>query len=155
MTYANSRAAATYARLDLESDVSTASPQRLIVMLYDGAIGAMRGALVALAGDDQAARQAQISKAVAIISEGLRPALDPEAGGEIAANLGAIYSYVIQRLIDANRNADAAPIQEALALMGELKEAWDNLVAGPRPLPLPAEVRPLPEARAALSYGRA
>jgi flagellar protein FliS len=147
------RALDTYSRVDVETGVASASPQRLIVMLYDGAIKAIAMAKAALADNDVAARGAAVSKAIAIIDEGLRLALDTEAGGEIAANLLALYDYISNRLLYANLKAHEPSLEEALRLMSELRDAWDTLERQSRaetPQPASAE----PAQRAALSYGR-
>ncbi len=151
MTTLTTRAAATYARLELETSVGAASPQRLIVMLYDGVLRALGAGRAALLRKDAAARGAALSKAIAIIDEGLRPALDLEAGGEIAQNLEALYVYITHRLLQANLKAEIEPLEEAARLLGELKEAWDVVLAEPA---VPVEVAH-PEPRGAMSYGRA
>lgn len=148
------RALDTYARLDVEAGVASASPQRLVVMLYDGAIKAITTAKVALAQNDVAARGAAVSKAIAIIDEGLRLALDMKAGGEIAANLMALYEYISNRLLYANLKGHEPSLDEALRLMSELREAWDALERQSRGEPQPPAEAAEPVQRQALSYGR-
>lgn len=150
------RALSTYARTEIETGVAAASPQRLIVMLYEGAIRSVLAAQAALARGDVAARGAAISKAISIIDEGLRPALDLEAGGEIAANLMALYEYLVHRLLYANLKADEPSLSEALRLLAELKGAWEALerqihATQAADTPQGGQV----PARAALSYGKA
>ncbi len=154
MNTAVDHAVDTYTRLEVETGVAAASPQRLVVMLYDGAVTSLFSAKAALARGDVAARGAAISKAISIVDEGLRPALDPAAGGEIAQNLMALYDYVVNRLLLANLKSDEHSLDEAIALLSELKGAWEALERQTqREQPSredPAE-RP---ARPALSYGR-
>src|SRR5262245_30278333 len=123
MTSKTDRAIATYANVGLETAIAGASPQRLILMLYDGALAAMHSAKAALARKDVAARGVALSRAIAIIDEGLRPALDLQAGGEIAGNLFALYEYVTHRLLYANLKGDEPSIDEAAHLMTELRGA--------------------------------
>ena len=147
------QAAQKYARMEVETGVAAASPQRLIVMLYDGAVRALLGAKAALAAGDVSVRGARISKAISIIDEGLRPAVDPVAGGEIADNLLRLYEYIGNRLLLANLKSDEASLDEAIALLTELKGAWEALERQTT-REQPAE----PEARKpgrAASYGRA
>jgi flagellar protein FliS len=156
MNAAVGRAVDTYSRLEIETGVAAASPQRLILMLYEGAIKAMVTAQAALARGDLAERGAAISKAISIIDEGLRPALDLEAGGEIAANLMALYEYLVNRLLYANLKGHEQSLDEALRLLTELKGAWETLERQSHAAraPEPAEAAPdIP--RAALSYGKA
>lgn len=155
MNAAAGRAVDTYRRLEVETGVAAASPQKLVIMLYAGAIEAVLNARTALARDDVAGRGAAISKAISIIDEGLRATLDLESGGEIAANLMDLYEYVAHRLLYANLKADAASLDEAAHLLTELKSAWDALdrqanvrAAGPEEATAEAP-------RPALSYGKA
>jgi flagellar secretion chaperone FliS len=154
MTAIVEQAAQKYARLEVETGVAAASPQRLIVMLYDGAVRSLLGAKAALAAGDIGARGAKISKAISIIDEGLRPAVDPAAGGEIAQNLLGLYEYIVNRLLLANLKSDEASLDEAIALLTELKGAWEMLE---RQSVREQAAVPQPEARVpglAASYGR-
>jgi flagellar protein FliS len=125
------RAASTYAKLDVEAGVLGASPQVLIVMLYDGAIRAILSARAALEAKDHATKGPALSKAIGIIDEGLKPALDLEAGGEIAANLAALYEYMTRKLMLANLRNDLGALDEVVRLLQELKSAWESLVSRP------------------------
>jgi len=149
------RALETYTRLDVETGVAAASPQRLVVMLYDGAIKAVVSAKAALARDDVPARGAGISKAISIIDQGLRSALDLNAGGDIAGNLMALYDYIVNRLLYANLKEDEASLDEAVRLLHELRGAWEALERSSRPDGGEPQQSQEPERRAALSYGRA
>jgi flagellar secretion chaperone FliS len=145
----------SYTRTDLETGVEAASPQRLVVMLYDGAIRSMLAAKAALASGDIGQRGEALSKAISIIDEGLRPALDLNAGGEIASNLLALYEYVSNLLLYANLKGQEAPLDEALRLMTELRGAWEQLERSSRPQPSPGPTTAEAPRAPALSYGRA
>ena len=53
--------------------------------------------------------------------------LDHEAGGAIARNLDALYDYLGRRLLQANVRDDVEAIDEALALLRQIKSAWDGI----------------------------
>lgn len=120
------RAAATYQTVQ----VTSRSPLELVVMLYDGAIRALGQARDAIGRRDLVAKRAAMNRAVDIVQH-LQSTLDMEAGGEIAANLDALYSYVIERLLEANRRTDQAPVEEAVRLLSTLREAWAQIAEGP------------------------
>ncbi len=147
------RAVDMYARTDLETRVEAASPQRLIIMLYDGAIKAMLGAKAAFSSGEIGVRGESISKAISIVEEGLRAALDRNAGGDIAANLDNLYEHISNRLLYANLKSHEASIDEALKLMVDLRSAWEQLDDA-RPAPA-SRSAPESSRAAALSYGRA
>lgn len=129
MTAVIDRGASTYAKLDMETGVATATPQMLIVMLYDGAIKAIASARAELMRKDFAAKGRQLSKAIGIIDEGLKLSLDLEAGGEIAANLAALYDYMTRQLMVANLHDDVAILDEVTRLLRDLKGAWESLIS--------------------------
>jgi flagellar protein FliS len=131
-----------YAKVGVETGVVAASPHKLIVMLFDGALVALATALHHMkAGNIQGKGQA-ISKAITIIDSGLRASLDHKAGGEIAANLDALYEYMSNRLMTANLQNQPDLIEEVQRLMQDLKGAWEQInpaAAAPQPaMPLQA-----------------
>lgn len=130
-------AANAYARVGLESDVIAASPHQLIVLLYEGAEHAVRLALRHMQEGDMMKKGAAISKAGNIIQEGLRAALDASKGGELAAQLDALYLYMDQRITLAHLQNDPAPLHEVLGLLRELREAWQQIGTASRPAQTP------------------
>jgi flagellar protein FliS len=107
--------------------VTTATPEKLVVLLYDGALQALSRAEHALAtGRPQAAGPA-LGKALAIVWE-LRASLDWEQGGDIAKNLGSLYGFVSDRIIKANVEQVKEPIGEARSVLAKLKEGWDGII---------------------------
>jgi flagellar protein FliS len=113
-----------YANVGLETGIASASPHKLIVMLYDGALVALLSAKTNIAANNIAAKGSAISKAITIIDNGLRASLDKEAGGEIAANLDALYDYMSRRLLHANLKNDVPAIDEVHRLLSDLRGAW-------------------------------
>ena len=99
---------------------------RLIEMLYGALLGKLSKARLACGLRQRADFGTYIGEALAIIAE-LRNALNPEQGGEIAERLDALYSFSAQRLVEANLELEAGPIEEVSALIGEIKTAWDGI----------------------------
>lgn len=126
--YTNSRNAVhAYANVGLETGVVAASPHQLIVMLYEGAEFAVRMAIRHMNEGEIAKKSAAISKASSIILDGLKAALDPQQGGEIAQRLGALYDYMNNRLMLAHVKNQTAPLEEVLGLLRELRGAWQQI----------------------------
>lgn len=141
-----------YGKVQVDTGVSAASPHQLISMLYDGALVAIANAKVHLERGDIAARGGAISKAIAIIDEGLKVSINLEAGGELAQNLTALYEYMSYRLLNANLKADREGLDEVAALLRELKSAWDAI--GSAAADKPAATQPAEPPRVAASYGK-
>jgi flagellar secretion chaperone FliS len=123
-------ASTAYRRIGVETGVAAASAHHLVAMLYDGffdAVAQARGALQAGRIEDKGRA---IGRAVRIVEEGLRAALDEQQGGRLAANLKALYSYVALRLTEANLRNDAAALDECVRLIEPLRTAWQAIAPG-------------------------
>jgi flagellar protein FliS len=131
-----------YAKVGLETGVVAASPHKLVVMLFEGAILACNNAIGHMKADQFEQKGAAISKAVQIVDEGLRASLDKSKGGEIAANLDALYGYIVMRLLEANLRNQPEPVQEAVAMLGELKGAWEAIAPSAQAVPAAAPRAP-------------
>ncbi len=118
----------SYQTLSVETGLADASPHKLIEMLYDGAIEAIVRARGALERGDVPTRIAAITKALRIVDEGLKAALDPR-GGELATNLSDLYAYISRRLLTANLQSSDAPLAEAAELLGQLRDGWKGIAA--------------------------
>ncbi|MCC8393189.1 flagellar export chaperone FliS [Paraburkholderia sp. MMS20-SJTR3] len=113
-----------YARVGVETAVMGASPHRLIVLLYQGARQAIAQARMHLQQGNVAERGMAISKAIRIVESGLQSSLNLEVGGEIAARLDALYSYISRRLLEANISQSETMLVEVDRLLATLEEAW-------------------------------
>lgn len=116
-----------YTSVGLETGVQDADPHKLILMLYQGALLAIASARNQMLRKEIAGKGASITKAIAIIDEGLKASLDRNAGGELAQNLSALYDYMCQRLLVANLKNDVAALDEVSHLLSELKGAWETI----------------------------
>lgn len=116
-----------YAKVGIETGVVAASPHKLIVMLYEGAMIAVSMAAQHMRARNIPAKGQAISKAVMIIESGLRASLDKNAGGEIAQSLDSLYEYMGNRLLLANLKNQPEILEEVHGLLSELKSAWDEI----------------------------
>jgi flagellar protein FliS len=109
------------------TQVSTSNPEKILIMLYDGAIKFTRLAIERLAKGDIAGKCCYISKAQAIVAE-LMNTLDHEAGGEQATRLEQLYFYLTNEYVTANINNSAQPLENALGILTTLRDAWVEAV---------------------------
>lgn len=122
--------ASAYRRMSVDTGVPDASPHALIGMLLDGAIESVLRARSALVLHDVSTRTGSITRAVRIVDEGLKASLNP-GGGEIAANLKALYEYITLRLSEANHLADDRALAEVEQLLTTLRTAWQGIADHP------------------------
>lgn len=121
--------AAAYARIAVETGVANARPIELVVMLYDGALLSIACAKQHMAAGNVEAKGQSLSKAIEIITNGLKASLNLEVGGELAGRLAALYDYMCQRLVYANVHDSALTLDEVRSLLVELKEGWEEIGA--------------------------
>lgn len=116
-----------YAKVGVETGVAAASPHKLIVMLYDGALVSLSSAILHMKSGNIPEKGKAISKAILIIDSGLRSSLDMNAGGQIAQNLDALYEYMMTRLIEANLYNRVKNLEEIHNLLFDLKTTWESI----------------------------
>lgn len=126
--FGNTRSAiSAYQKVSIDADVEVADPHRLILLLFSGAQAAIGQARAAMQQKQIAAKGEAISKAIDIISNGLKVSLDMEKGGELAERLNALYEYMIVTLLKANISNDAKALEEVSALIEEIHSAWREI----------------------------
>ena len=130
-------AAGAYRQIGVETGVASASPHQLVLMLFDGFNEAVAQAGAALQLGQIEARGRAIGRAASIVDEGLKGALDVKAGGKLAEDLKALYTYVTLRLTQANLHSDATALDECKRLMEPLRAAWIGIGPASNSAPRP------------------
>jgi len=115
--------AAQYRRQDLE----TATPERVLILLYEGAIRFLGVAEKAMGENDIGKSHTHLIKAQHIIREFMNT-LDFEIGGETARNLYNLYEYLHYRLVQANLQKEVAAIVEVRDHLKQLKATWEEAI---------------------------
>jgi len=109
------------------TSVQSASKEKILLMLYEGAIRFMKQALVAIDKKDIADRGLNIGRAFDIVME-LNNTLNFEVGGDLAVRLEQLYMFVTDQLTQANIKNDKEPLQHALKTMETLYSGWVEAV---------------------------
>lgn len=122
---------ASYSKIGIETGVVAADPHRLILMLFDGALLAIASASAHMDQKRVADKGQSISRAIDIISNGLRASLDMENGDDLAQKLDSLYEYLCARLLHANLKNDVAALNEVSHLLGEIRSAWEEIADDP------------------------
>jgi len=111
----------------LENMVRTASPAKLIEMLYQRAVELLKEAEKLIEDKEYMKANENLKKAQDIVTE-LNLSLDMEKGGQIAQNLRALYNYMFRRLIDANVKKDIEAAREVREMLEELLDTWREVM---------------------------
>jgi len=130
--------AARYSAVNVHGQVADASPTRLVQIMFEHILSNLaiaRGCMLRIRGNlplqDVVAKGKALGKAVRLINQ-LNATLDMEKGGEIAANLGSLYTYILNRMTQANVTNDEQIIAEVSGLIGTIKAGWDKIVTDAR-----------------------
>ena len=110
-----------------QNQVHTASPEQILLMLYDGAIRFTRRAIAGIEENQPELKSSGISKTMAIISE-FSNSLDREIGGHIAEDLDALYEFMLRELISANLQNDVEKLRNVEKLLMDLRQTWGEAV---------------------------
>lgn len=113
-----------------DNEVLSASPLKLIQILYDAALDSIAAARRHLRTGEIRARSRAIVKAMRILTE-LSRCLDHKPAEELSRNLAGLYRYIVRLLIEANTKQLEAPLVEAERLVSTLAEAWKGCASAP------------------------
>lgn len=119
-------AVADYRSVHFENDIANASGHRLIQMLMQRLLADLMQAEQRMVAGEVARKGELISEAISII-DCLRTSLTFDNGGDVAANLDALYDYMIRTLLLANMNGDSEQLRSVTSLVEEIKGAWDAI----------------------------
>lgn len=108
-----------------KNQIETATPEEILIMLYDGAIRFLVVAKKAHEDKNVEKFNKNLIKAQHIIQE-FMVSLDMEIGGEIAVNLYKLYDYLHYRLIQCNVQKDMVMLDEVLDHLRKLKATWEE-----------------------------
>jgi len=111
----------------LRNQILCASPEQILIMLYDGAIRFTRQAILGAEENNLETMTYGIRRAMAIITE-FSNTLNHEIGGAIADNLDAIYSFMVRELTLANLHRDAEKLRVVENLLVGLRATWAEAI---------------------------
>lgn len=120
--YNNNNTTNPYAQYK-NTQIQTATPGQLILLLYEGGIRFCKLAKLSIEENDIMNANNYILKIQDIISE-LMASLDAKKGGEIASNLYSLYDYMLEKLLEANLKKNKLAVEEVQKLLEELRDSW-------------------------------
>ena len=115
-----------------KASVNTLDQNKLIIMLYDGAIKNANFAVQYMESGEIEKVHDSLIKTKNIVTE-LLATLNMEQGGEIAKNLKSLYSYMFSQLIEANMEKKSEPVLTVIDLLKELRGAWIQIKEKKKP----------------------
>ncbi|WED21069.1 flagellar export chaperone FliS [Vibrio sp. JC009] len=117
-----------YKKVSVDSQLSAASPHKVIQMLMAGAIERLVQGKAAMQQGNVAVKGERLGKALDIVIS-LRGCLSMSDGGEIAQNLDQLYDFMISQITMANIENNEQAIDDVIHIIREIKSAWDQIPA--------------------------
>lgn len=111
----------------LKSAVMTATPEKLQLMLYDGAIRfgrQARDAIIARNFELSCEKLLRTQQIVTAMQDGLRPEVNPQ----LCKQMSDLYRFIYDRLVAANTRHDVTALDEALQILEHQRETWRLLM---------------------------
>lgn len=105
------------------TSIQSASREKLLLMMYEGAIKFIKLAIISAEQKNIAERGTNIGRVYDIILE-LNNTLDHRVGGEISKNLEQLYMFITEQLTKANISGDPQPLRNSLKILETLHEGW-------------------------------
>ncbi len=105
------------------NQILTASPDQILVMLFDGAIRFVRQARFAIDEKRLADKSNAIARAIAIVTE-FSNTLNHDVGGDIAADLSRLYDFVIRELSAVNAHNEIKRLDPVEKILLDLREGF-------------------------------
>ncbi len=113
-----------------KSQVETANPIDLIIILYDRAIILLDKAINEIIEEKYEEKNTSLTKATDIVFE-LLTALDNDKGGEIATSLSRLYNFVIREITNASTRINTKKLDNTKKILSELRESWVSIKNNP------------------------
>lgn len=108
-----------------QNTVSTATPEELTLMLYDGAIKFMNIGKYSIENKDIKKTHTSLMRAQDIINE-LNYSLNMDY--DISKEMRVLYDFILSKLVDANMKKSSADIDEALEIIHEMRDTWKEVI---------------------------
>jgi flagellar secretion chaperone FliS len=132
MSFVPQNALKSYQSVGAHAQVAAADPHRLVQLMFGSVIERLATARGHMLRQETARKGELVSKVIAVLNT-LDASLNHVQGGEVAANLHSLYTYMVVRLLKANAENDAHGLDEVAGLMRSVKEGWDGIAAEARP----------------------
>jgi flagellar secretion chaperone FliS len=120
-----------------EMEILSASPERLVVLLFDHLVVHLHRVRIAIDSNDVALRTASLFKARGIVSE-LLSTLDFEKGGRIASDLASLYRFLLGEMAEVGLHRDARRVEKLMKISEELRAGFTGAANSLVPVKRPA-----------------
>jgi flagellar protein FliS len=117
MTYA--RQSASYRQMEIH----TASPERLVVIVFEQLVVSLERARLAMQRQDIELRVVSLGRARSLVSE-LLATLDLESGDALANQLADLYQFMLVELVDVGSRQDLVTLGRLIGVASSLRDGF-------------------------------
>lgn len=110
-----------------ENQITSSSPEKTVLMLFDGAINFLKSAIVEIEDNGNNPEKARLLEKTVKVIDHLQSCLDTERGGIIAENLNRLYNYIQVKLTEANLKNDIGIMREIVDLLLTIRDGWNSV----------------------------
>lgn len=107
---------------DPEMKISSMSQKQLIVFMYESAISLIEEAKVTINNGEVSGTHLHLNRARNIFQH-LLLTLNPEAGGDFAKKLSALYTFFIEKINMADKTGNVQELNDIIPIVYDIKEA--------------------------------
>ena len=125
--------------IDQEQALDSASAVDLVVALYDGILGFLNAALVAVECGETEARRAAVKRALDIVIH-LQARLRMDVGGRPAQALSEFYASIFTQILQASQSASQPKFEYAIECIENVRDVWRQVAREPVVSPAPIQV---------------
>lgn len=108
-----------------ENSITSATPEELTMMLYNGSLKFMNIGKDAIEKNDFQRKNDALLRAQQIVTE-LQASLNMDY--EISEEMDALYRFINEKLMEANINKSTKEIDEAMEIMMGMRDAWREVI---------------------------
>jgi flagellar protein FliS len=122
---------ASHAKIYKTASVSTASPGRIVLMLFDGCLQRLARVEYGFGMESVVQRNEEIHNNLLVAQNILRElqvSLDMERGGDFSKTMYSLYDFLIEHLIKANVKKEISYVHEVVRLVSEVRDAWAQML---------------------------
>lgn len=110
-----------------QTSVQSASKEKILLMLYEGAIRFCKQAIIAIDQKNIADRGMNIGRCYDVVME-LNNSLNHDVGGDISKSLEQLYMFITDQLTKANATGQRQPLEDVLKVLETLYAGWVEAV---------------------------
>ena len=106
-----------------EMEIQSASPERLVVIVFEQLVVNLERARIAMERQDIALRVTSLRRARGLVGE-LLATLDFEKGGALAQQLADLYQYMLYELVDIGQRGDVTTLRKLVNIATALRDGF-------------------------------